>query len=278
MIAYRISRSELHKRIAESIPGWQRRAQSRTQLLVRTGTFRPLKVEFWNRLKPLLLDIQHHKCGYCERLLYGGNHECDVDHYRPKGRVTPWPELPDVDSAIGDDFVGYHALAYMPENYVVSCKTCNSKFKESYFPIASRRAASDHNPSALAAELPYLLCPVGEDDPDDPQHLINFIGPAPVESHTEGHRFRRAHITIKLLALDRDELIYARCRLIADLYVAHLAANSGDPVGEQTRTQKVSATSEFASCAQCFDAICRSDMSQAREIAMRAVTQLRTRK
>ena len=129
MIGYRVSARELRRRIREEAPDWLTRAESGEQ-------------PEWSRVKDVFVRIQHFKCGYCERWMprpqrradddarepCGGRREYDMEHFRPRRRVTRWPAatsgLPD-EFETGEDMEGgYPWLAHDCLNYLVSCKTC----------------------------------------------------------------------------------------------------------------------------------------------------------
>ena len=92
MIGYRVSARELRRRIREEAPDWLTRAESGEQ-------------PEWSRVKDVFVRIQHFKCGYCERWMprpqrradddarepCGGRRDYDMEHFRPRRRVTRWP-------------------------------------------------------------------------------------------------------------------------------------------------------------------------------------------
>ena len=145
----------------------------------------------WSEIKHIYTARQHQKCAYCERLL--GPHvvsavEVDVEHFRPKNAVKPWPTakllkdfgLPaDLPKSRGGG-KGYRALAFHPLNYASTCKTCNSRLKANYFPIAGKHDFDGTDPIALCrAERPYLIYPLGDFDADpkkiDPETIVAFV-------------------------------------------------------------------------------------------------------
>ena len=113
--------------------------------------------DHWNEpdVRGVLYAMQWRVCAYCGRNL-PGNDRGDVEHYRPKKKVT------------GDiEHGGYWWLAYELDNYVLSCRTCNSSRKRNKFPLrpgAGRRVTFE-NKANLKREARLLLHPV--DDPLD---------------------------------------------------------------------------------------------------------------
>ena len=65
-----------------------------------------------DELKISLERLFHGKCAYCESHI--GAADWDVDHFRPKGRVTERADHP-----------GYYWLTYEWENLYPSCNNCN---------------------------------------------------------------------------------------------------------------------------------------------------------
>ncbi len=106
----------------------------------------------------ILWEHQKHKCCYCERKLYWSR-EMDVEHFRPKAGVDEEP-----------DHKGYWWLAYSWDNYLISCKICNSDYKNNRFPLLSdgKRACCEQDD--LSLEKPVLLHPVDE----NPEEFIDY--------------------------------------------------------------------------------------------------------
>lgn len=208
MIRYPISQAELERRIEEWRPGWLQKGRDAVAALHS----RPASKDFpplWSEIKQIYVDLQHSKCCFCEKPLEGAI-EQDVEHFRPKAEVKPWPVprslqtagiFPPVGPAAGSQ-PGYAWLAYHPLNYAVACKTCNSTLKKNQFPIAGPRGAVGTDPVGLHSELPLLIYPVG--DLDEPaEDLLGFVGLSPVPRADSGHRRHRALVTIALFQLDR---------------------------------------------------------------------------
>src|SRR5882724_10918370 len=68
----------------------------------------------WSDVKEYYREISHEKCWYCETKT--GRMLGDIDHYRPKGRVTQNLAHP-----------GYWWLAFEWRNWRFCCEICNSK-------------------------------------------------------------------------------------------------------------------------------------------------------
>ncbi len=153
----------------------------------------------------------------------------DIEHYRPKNRVTPWPsdELMDRRANIRSYVArvatgysnGYLRFAFDPFNYLVSCKVCNSSYKSDCFPIAGIPDSLTTDRASLdAREKPLLLFPLGE-RADDPGEYLFFrgplIGPRPVDSEKR----LRAQVVIDFFELDtREDLLESRCEIILLLW------------------------------------------------------------
>jgi superfamily II DNA or RNA helicase len=137
----------------------------------------------WSDVKECYRHISHEKCWYCEAKT--DRIRGDIDHYRPKGRVTENPAHP-----------GYWWLAFDWRNWRFCCELCNSKLadyttgeiggKGNDFPLVddneSRRIWQECEFEDLLAEDPKLLDPTDPQDPD----LLTFTKdglPGPITSH-----------------------------------------------------------------------------------------------
>jgi hypothetical protein len=196
MIRIEAADSALMEAIEKKKKGWLETAKKKLKAARLAGKVGD-KDGIWSEIKEVFILLQDFKCIYCESPMPKVESTSadkvavvyDVEHYRPKNRVTPWPSAdviarrPAVQayeaSVASGAPAGYLRLAFDPLNYVVSCKVCNSSYKADRFPIhaggkpnsrATKRAALD------AAEKPLLLFPFGEDG-DDPGEYIGFDGP-----------------------------------------------------------------------------------------------------
>lgn len=174
MIRYPVSPAALRRRIDALDPDWRARAETHTDRLELLGRFEEAPNNTsWSRIKRAFVEIQHNKCAWCERKLEDAEHgliEHDVDHFRPKNAVRAWPPprhpttypFPTGAPLPG----GYYLLSYQYENYLTSCKTCNTILKNDGFPIAGARR---HPPSRRVAdheaEQPLLPFPLGTRGP-----------------------------------------------------------------------------------------------------------------
>ena len=263
MMLLRITREELHRRIAAEQPTWLRRAAEQTAANRAAGQH--VGRTIWSDIKPILRELQLDKCPYCERRLPKKNVEWDVEHYRPKGRVTAWP--PGTTAAPEP---GYHWLAYEVSNYLACCKTCNTDCKGDYFPLAGKRCPPDTPVEALHQEEPLLIHPLAEGE--DPDRFITFEGAVPQATGPEPDR-RRAVVTIALLKLEsREELIYERSQAIRDVWLAfthpdtHLADRALDTLCANH--------APHSRCARSFRRLCSQDPDRARELLELALAYL----
>ena len=78
----------------------------------------------WRPAKPLLLKESNNKCGFCESEV-PSTYTGDVEHYRPKS-IYWW-------------------MAYTIDNYILSCRVCNSN-KSDLFETVKARKKSDPLP------------------------------------------------------------------------------------------------------------------------------------
>ncbi len=266
MIGYRVRQRRLEKQIDAVAPTWRQRSAEGKQ-------------PAWSDVKSVWMELQHYKCGYCERwmprpqrspsgddgeiALWGGRREYDIEHFRPKGsaRVWPGPDTPPFryQFATGAALAGgYPWLAHDPLNYLASCKTCNQDNKKDFFPIAGLRgAAGDSVRDLQRNERPLLIQPFGTTD-DKPENLIAFAGYKAVPAGSRGHRRRRAQVTIDFFGLNlRDDLVYQRCALIFAMWPYLEQRRTGDDAQRQGAAKviaKITAPSfNHANCASCFE-------------------------
>lgn len=197
----------IHVRLKE--PGddwkeWKQKADNETRQLVenaKRGVPLKLKKSIWKKLKPFLESIFHKKCAYCEGIYVGGSWP-DVEHYRPKGKVTIDRNKKNALKITGADGIemdhpGYYWLAYDWRNLLLSCKKCNSgKGKMNQFPIGGKRSCCIDD--SLDDEKPFLINPCEEEKPED--HL--FFG---IKGTILG-KSERGKKTIEICDLNREEL------------------------------------------------------------------------
>jgi uncharacterized protein (TIGR02646 family) len=114
------------------------------------------------------------KCAYCEAPA-PASASWDVEHYRPKGRVSERPDHP-----------GYYWLAYRWDNLLLSCQLCNQRRKDrptweqeepgvtsgkaDRFPLADEVTRAMDPSADLDAEARLLLDPTR----DDPEEHLTF--------------------------------------------------------------------------------------------------------
>lgn len=237
MIAYRFTEAEIiadieaDDRAKSRKKPWLKKAKTLTAAL-REDPKREI-ASGWSEVKNVYTRRQAGKCAFCERML--GEHELaavefDVEHFRPKNEVRPWPtpeviaelKLPanfPTSKAAGR---GYRFLAYHHLNYASSCKTCNSSLKASYFPIAGKHLFSGTDPVALTRqERPLLIYPLGDFD-NDPEEMISFQGyiavPHPRPKSAYAHA--RAQVTIAFFRLNdnREDLLLLRAKQLDNVF------------------------------------------------------------
>lgn len=257
MAYYPISEQELYRRIG---PAWVALAQGHTLTNVTAGRL----VEagsIWSKIKPVYMDWQADKCVYCEFAL-GGNSSQDVEHYRPKSKISAWPKAGSASYSFSTGMAqdsGYYWLAFDPRNYAASCKDCNSALKRDYFPIAAQRGTATRQVVALnKSEKPLLLFPFG-DWGDDPAGFLSFNGIF-VEPRTglTAKQKNRAQVTIDFFRLNtRRNLLRARFMAIDAIWNAvELRQTSANPAtiarAEATIVRNIAAEGPHSLCARAF--------------------------
>lgn len=281
MIRYPILESQLRHRVETIRPGWLARAAVRTDSFRQANEYNESS-GIWSEIKSAYMDLQGFKCGFCERMLEKsryGSVEHDVEHFRPKAKVKKWPSDSekqergiDFHFQLGDEAdKGYYLLAYELENYLISCKTCNTRLKANYFPVSSIRSPTGDRSRDLDDEKPYLVYPIGARDVD-PEKIITFRGILPIPVASKGHLRRRAEVTIRFFELDtREVLLEERAETILQLHLALSAVGHPDALTSRaastTIDRMVDRRSPHASCARAFHDLWLTDNLLAREFA-----------
>lgn len=286
MIRYAVTAKALRAEIETHKAGWLDRSREKTAEARKKG-----RVDegdgIWSEIKGVYARLQFYKCVYCEKPMpqeafdgevgFGkGAVEYDVEHYRPKNRVKHWPTAAvkaqrqiDYDDQIASgESEGYFRLAFDPDNYALSCKTCNSGHKSDSFPIAGTTKKSLARRAALdAQERPLLMLGLGE-GVDDPEDVIGWVGPLPFARKNSGYEHLRARVSIDFFALDtRGDLMLLRAQLVTLLWgkLEERAAATG---AEKQRLDGVvqgftAPRMHFCACARAYVALHASNRPQA---------------
>ena len=194
---------------------WRVRCEKETERLkesVRTGDRVKVKDGLYKGMKAVLFELYNHKCAYCEApfIRYPG----DLDHYRPKNRVTD--KNGGLVHVIDDHgnrvpHPGYYWLAYDWRNLLPSCNHCNRpntgssgavQGKWDQFPVKGERA---WKPGQENDEKALLLNPASTNGADNPETQLIFDPNGIVGGTTDA-----ANETIELLGLNDDPLIDER--------------------------------------------------------------------
>lgn len=279
MIRYAAAELEnLGNLIHAHVPGWRQQADLRKAELKELGKFDE-GAPSWSDVKPVYMRLQSYKCIFCERPLGGevaGKIEQDVEHFRPKNALKPWPKKkrktdPDpYPFSTGPTGDGYYWLAYDLHNYAAACKPCNSTRKSNSFPIAAAQRGVQHGDVATlnTSERPFLIYPLGTID-DDPEDLIEFEGIVARPKQPNGHAHNRALITIEFFGLNvREELWEDRYRVIRSLWYAYQTTQlSTDPeqiaAAERSIATDTADSGPQASCARSFMKLIERDLVRA---------------
>lgn len=285
MIRYAITQADLEARVEKHKAGWLARARDRTQRFRSRGRYDETG-SIWGEVKQVYMTVQCCKCAYCERALESekfGKVEHDVEHFRPKGRVTAW-RVPAALRAHGVQTTcpprkrkGYHLLAYHPFNYATACKTCNEILKLDRFPIAGSYDTDGDDPKTLAGERPYLLYPISDVD-DDPEDLIDFHGTSPRAASADPHKRNRALVTIAFFRLartsDRKNLHRDRAIVISALYPLLVDTSRGTPA-ERARARadleaRLQPRLPHLNCARSFRRLFQHNPTEAQKVYQKA--------
>lgn len=235
--------------------GWRKRAERRTRtllVLLEAGQAYKISDALYKEPRQIYLSVFHGKCAYCESKVTQDQHHGDVEHFRPKGRVTD--ESGAVVEVGGKPHRGYPWLAYNPGNLLPACVACNrpgtigrERFgKWDQFPVAGRFRAL--KPGEEEREKPLLLHP-GFDNPED--HLELQLKTGRLRGKT-----KRGTVTIRILGLNREGLFEERRAVALHVCALVTAARcaldngdydlAGDYIGELARFRQGSAPLSWA--------------------------------
>jgi hypothetical protein len=247
MIRIEVPDSELVNALEKKKAGWLKSAEQKLKKARQAGKIGD-QDGIWSEIKEVFILLQEFKCIYCEFPMPKVEStsadkvavDYDVEHYRPKNRVTPWPtpgvivRRPAVQAyqslvASGAP-AGYLRLAFDPFNYVVSCKVCNSSYKSDRFPIYGKPDSRSRKRASLdSTEKPLLLFPFGENG-DDPDEYLSFDGPTVGHRSGSSYEDLRSQVVVDFFELDtREDLLEQRCMLIQLLWTQLECRMSGDP-------------------------------------------------
>ncbi len=282
MIRYPVTREKLEEVIdrlappGKRKPSWRDRAKKVTQACRKAKRY--VGPDLWSEVKLVYMDLQRFKCAYCETAMPRSETAAvawDVEHYRPKNRVTPWPdastrERRSIGYKVKDGCArGYYLLAHEIQNYAGSCKECNTPLKGDHFPIAGKASAPGNDDLAAlnAGEQPLLVYPIGDVD-EDPEEILTFEGVVPVPAAKSGHARERARVSIDFFNLiGRRDLEKARATAIELLWTHLEAQRTGDAGQKQRAAQMVeeltSVDAPHAGCARAFVRTYRKDRAKA---------------
>ncbi|RYZ86423.1 MAG: hypothetical protein EOP06_14505 [Proteobacteria bacterium] len=215
MIRYPWNDEAVEQAISLIDQNWLGKAAERTDALIRLGRYEE-KSSIWSKVKPVYMKLQQNKCIYCEQQMEGGTYgpiEWDLEHFRPKSNVEPWPNTtrhPEVtyDIPLGDaSLAGYYWLAYDLHNYAASCKVCNTIFKLNFFPTLNERAQVQRTDENLRGEGSLLCYPLGERD-EDPENLITYTLTMAIPKYQNGPENLRARVIIDFFGLNRRDYLH----------------------------------------------------------------------
>ena len=189
-------------------PQWKRwitrceKAAKQTQEQVELGEKLLFDEAIYQKYKEFFMNTAFYgKCGYCECPVKDFQHG-DVDHFRPKARVTN-----EKDEVI-NDHPGYHWLAYDWQNLLISCQKCNQLSKLGFgkgcrFPVMDRHA---HTPETIDQEKPLLINPTSSLPENHPIKHLAINSDGSLRGLTE-----RGEMCIQVFGLNyRDQLVSQR--------------------------------------------------------------------
>lgn len=276
MIRYDVDFTQLRAEVQAVDPRWPAKAAARTAKFVKAGRYSE-KSTIWGAARTAYMRAQKFKCIFCERQfeneLYG-KIEFDVEHFRPKSSVVPWPDAtrhPRLAYRFptgAASETGYYWLAYNLENYAASCAVCNSVLKSNYFPVAKSRGSAPSPIAALAAEDPFLCYPLGTGDAD-PEQLVTFVATVAKPMADAGHPRNRGQIIIDFFDLNGREMLHRqRAQMISLLGGALSAIHKGTatPADHQLVQQMLDPAVPHAGCVRAFRRLFAADPAKGQRV------------
>lgn len=182
------------------------RARQAVEDAIQTGQ-KPAFRNLWKKCKHVFARNQHYKCGYCESIVLATDFG-DIDHFAPKGEVhelnAPGREADHMSKVVGRSCAivsdrGYWWLAYDWNNYIFSCKLCNTAWKLSLFPV--RESPRQIPPDPAVTETRLLLNPFE----DAPVLHFEFSEFGQIRGKTD-----KGRATVAVCGLDRLSLFRKR--------------------------------------------------------------------
>jgi len=192
-------------------------AEQAVERAVRAGVepdFPPL----WQRYKSAFATAQKQKCAFCDR--DATTDDPHLDHFAPKAAVY---ELSDDPAERGREVYdglpnardrkrarevkpGYWWRAYDWHNFLLVCGTCNSKWKQCFFPVDAE--SRQWPPVREMVEQPLLLHPF---DDRAPWRSFSLDKNGQIQG-----RDRRGKATVETCNLDRETLRKKRTGIVRD--------------------------------------------------------------
>jgi hypothetical protein len=170
---------------------WREKADELTKALIAAydrGEDLEFDATIWGVMKTHLFELFDRKCAYCESKPLAVE-PGDVEHHRPKGRVTEDPQHP-----------GYYWLAYEVDNMLPSCNECNrARGKWNQYPVEEGTRA--RTAAELDAEKPLLLNPYK----DKPLRHLEFDELGDARGSTD-----KGKRSVEVYGLDREHLMERR--------------------------------------------------------------------
>jgi hypothetical protein len=188
--------------------------------------------KLWTVHKKTFSQRQHVKCAYCEMSIAPDPKGGDIEHYRPKAKLT---RLLDDPTTWGEEVEGHNSrdpakkrrpqlvgrgywwLAYEWRNYLLACGTCNQKWKETLFPIEGGHL---HPPTKASykKERALLLNPYGNVNPADHLEFTRF-GQVSARNGSEIglQTIRTCHLTRETLRSSREHFAESAWSLVSGL-------------------------------------------------------------
>jgi uncharacterized protein (TIGR02646 family) len=215
---------------------WEKKCKQATEknwASVNRGDKPVFDEKIYKKYKEFFMDKAFHgKCGYCECPVKDFQQGGDVEHFRPKGRVT------NAKDEVILDHLGYHWLAYDWQNLLISCKGCNQFAKQKKygkgdrFPVLNNYA---YTPEVIAQEQPLLINPTSNVPDDHPDKHLKIKCDGSLRGLTE-----RGKMCIQVFGLNlREQLVEERQRAYQEALVLQGKLKSKSKEEQQKAINKI---------------------------------------
>lgn len=152
-----------------------------------------------DEVRNALIKCQFNKCCFSEAKFVGDY--SNVEHFRPKGKVDPYPNG-------NSHYPGYYWLAYDWSNLFLCKARINSSDKRNFFPLKNEKNRNRSHRDSNKEKSLFINC-----SEENPRKYIRFVGEEPKGVDSAG----RGEFNIKFFQLRHTDFTEARRERLAFL-------------------------------------------------------------